>query len=104
MKNWTALLSCQRLVSGFFKGLDAPENTLKAAKNAKCNGAKCVHFDVAFTSDGVAVVSARNVFMSLRFGHENYLDAFFSSRTSAKQTKIYPTKWANFLSSGIVSQ
>jgi glycerophosphoryl diester phosphodiesterase len=43
-----------------FSGLDAPENTLKAAKQAKVNGAKCVHFDLNFTYDGVAVVSARS--------------------------------------------
>ncbi len=48
-----------------FSGLDAPENTLKAAKQAKVNGAKCVHFDLNFTYDGVAVVSARSWFRYL---------------------------------------
>ena len=38
-------------------GLDGPpENTVEALVNSKTNGAKCVEFDVSFSSDGVAVV------------------------------------------------
>ena len=36
--------------------MDAPENTLAALRVSKKKGAKCVEFDVSFTSDNVAVV------------------------------------------------
>lgn len=35
--------------------LDAPENSLEAVKKAKKNGAKSIHCNVSFTSDGVAM-------------------------------------------------
>lgn len=37
-------------------GLDAPENTLAAIREAKKNGADGVEFDVAFTRDNIAVL------------------------------------------------
>ena len=37
-------------------GLDAPENSLEAVRLCAKNGARCVEFDVSFTSDGHAVV------------------------------------------------
>ena len=35
--------------------LDAPENSIAAVKKAKKAGAKCIHFDMSFTADGVAI-------------------------------------------------
>ena len=35
--------------------LDAPENSLQGAKKAKSNGAKTIHCDISFTSDGIAM-------------------------------------------------
>ena len=37
-------------------GLDAPENSLEALRLCARNGARCVEFDISFTSDGHAVV------------------------------------------------
>ena len=61
-------------ILSFHVGLDAPENTLKAAKQAKANGAKCVTFDVAFTFDGVAVVSSRPDVSSKTFANVRQID------------------------------
>ena len=57
------------------EGIDAPENTLKAAKQAKVNGAKCVTFDVAFTFDGVAVASSRPEVALKTFADVRQIDA-----------------------------
>ena len=56
-------------------GLDAPENTLAAAKHAKLNGAKCVHFELSFTLDGNPVISARPDVTSLTLEEVRDIDA-----------------------------
>ena len=56
-------------------GIDAPENTLKAVKQASLNGAKCVTFDVAFTFDGVAVASSRPDVTQKTFADIRQIDA-----------------------------
>ncbi len=53
MASSSAVLGCIAHRGG---GIDAPESTLAALKTAKAKGAKCVEFDVGFTSDKVAVV------------------------------------------------
>ena len=55
--------------------LDAPENSIAAAKKVKKNGGKCIHADVSFTSDGIAV--------ALRPKNLNELDKTRSIKESA---------------------
>ncbi len=59
----------------YILGLDAPENTIGAVKQAKANGAKCVHFEVTFTFDGVAVVSAKPEVTTQTLAEARQIDA-----------------------------
>ena len=48
---------------------------MAAAKHAKLNGAKCVHFELSFTLDGSAVISARPDVTSLTLEELRDIDA-----------------------------
>jgi glycerophosphoryl diester phosphodiesterase len=75
---------------GILKGLDAPENTLSAARLAKKNGANFVHFDVTFSADGVAVASARKDISSMTIDKVNLVQNLFISSTILMKIKLMP--------------